>query len=77
MPNFILCWKNGNRQQVQGRDLKEACKLAKVPHHSLIALDLFEVDGKVTKVAGQAPCGCEYHAAQGESCRHDLQLVGL
>lgn len=74
---FVLNWVSGRTQPVYGSNLESACMNAGIRRSDLVVLNSFERAGEVVKVAGQAPCGCVYHAEEEEACKHDLHLVGL
>lgn len=77
MTKFSLHWLGGKTEEVEGTDIADACRRAGIGGGALAALDYYEEAGKKTEVAGQAPCGCVYHAEEGRSCQHDLNRVGL
>lgn len=78
MVKFTLHWIGGNTEEVEGTDIADACRRAGIGGNKLADLVFFEeAGGRRVQVAGRIPCGCVYHAEEGSSCSHDLELVGL
>ena len=79
MHTFKLNLSDGTFINVQGDDIVDACNNARanVPDLHEILESYEDQEGKLTIIAGQAPCGCVYHAEQHLGCPHDLALVGL
>ena len=74
----MLHWCSGGTLPVQGTDIADAVQRAGLRVGALHILDYYEDEqGNKTQVAGQAKCGCVYHAEDGTSCPHDLLQVGL
>jgi hypothetical protein len=76
MTHFVLHMHGKPRIEVEATSPLQAVVNADVLRDvsNLYAMD---VDGEHQQIAGQAPCGCVYHAEEGMSCVHDLARVGI
>ena len=78
MKKFILNWYYGKPTVVFGENIADAIRNAGFGPDQLHYLDNYEdEEGNRTRVAGKSDCGCVFHAEEGASCMHDLQLAGL
>jgi len=75
MPTYMLHWRSGETTMAEGNDLADACEKAGIQRYDLSVLDTYDDGEKRVRVAGQATCGCVYHAQEGLSCEHDIGLV--
>lgn len=78
MKTFTIYWLSGGTYTITGKSFAEAWRLSCIGYQYRPSnIDSFEVDGKFTKVAGQATCQCEFNSRHGIACGHDLALIGL
>ena len=78
MRKFTIYWIEGGTSVIVGNSFSDAWRLSSVRYERRASyIDSFEVDGKFTKVAGQATCLCWFSPRHGVACGHDLALIGL
>lgn len=77
MKTFIVCMRNGGQQTIRGTSIADAIRGSNISPNQYASVVAYEDNGRTIDIAGEAQCGCWYHAEDGLSCVHDLAKIGI
>lgn len=77
MKTYIVYMRNGGQQTIRGTSIADAIQRSNINPNHFAQIVSYEDNGRKIDIAGEAQCGCWYHAEDGLSCNHDLEKIGI